>query len=73
MPVRSSWGDEYWRRMDRETRRKIRTTCPRCGSADTYYNKQYRTWRCGRCEHSFVVEGYGDKLPWWQRLFRWGR
>ncbi len=47
----------------------VNTTCPRCGSSETYYNKQYGTWRCGKCEHSFVVEGLTDKTPWWKRLF----
>ncbi len=73
MPVRPGWHDEYWEQLDKETARKIRTTCPRCGSSNTYYNKQYQSWRCGRCEHSFVVEGFSDKAPWWKRLFRRGR
>ncbi len=72
MPERPSWHDDYWKQLDRETSRKIRTTCPRCGSSRTYYNKQYRVWRCGKCEHSFVVEGLGERVPWWQRLFRRG-
>ncbi len=70
MSGRPGWNDEYWKHIDKETARRIRTSCPRCGSSDTYYNKQYRTWRCARCEHSFVVEGFGDKRPWWKRLFR---
>ncbi len=69
MPIRPGWHDEYWKKLDKETAKKIRTTCPHCGSANTYYNKQYQTWRCGRCEYSFVVEGIGDKAPWWKRLF----
>ncbi|MFC1939803.1 transposase [Chloroflexota bacterium] len=69
MPVRPGWHDAYWKGLDRETSKKIRTTCPRCGSASTYYNKQYRVWRCGKCEYSFVVEGFGDRKPWWKRLF----
>ncbi|MFC2063435.1 hypothetical protein ACFLS8_05805 [Chloroflexota bacterium] len=47
MPIRPSWHDEYWKGLDKETASKIRTTCPRCGSSKTYYNKQFRTWRCG--------------------------
>ena len=70
MPVRPGWHDEYWDTLDKETARKIRTTCPRCGSSKTYYNKQFKNWRCGRCEHSFTIEGYGENLPWWKRLFR---
>ena len=70
MPVRPGWHDEYWDTLDKETARKIRTTCPRCGSSKTYYNKQFKNWRCGRCEHSFTIEGYGDKTPWWKRMFR---
>ena len=57
MPIRPSWHDDYWKKLDKETARKVRTTCPRCGSANTYYNKQYKTWRCGKCEHSFVIKG----------------
>lgn len=72
MPVRPEWYDDYWKKLDKETAQKIRTTCPRCGSADTYYNRNYKTWRCGRCEYSFRVKGLGDKGPWWKRLFRKG-
>ncbi len=70
MPARPGWHDEYWEQLDKDTARKIRTTCPRCGSSKTYYNKKYKNWRCGRCEHTFTIEGYGDGLPWWKRLFR---
>jgi len=74
MPVRPGWSDDYWKRMDKETSRKLRTSCPRCGSTSTYFNEQYETWRCGRCENSFVVEGVGrDGRPWWKRLFGRGR
>lgn len=69
MPVRPSWRDEYWKKLDKETAKKLRTICPRYGNSNTYYNQQYRTWRCGRCEHSFVIRGLGDKAPWWKRLF----
>ena len=68
MPVRPGWHDDYWKNMDKETARKIRTTCPRCGSSRTYYNEQFQTWRCSKCEHIFVVKGL-DKVPWWRRLF----
>ena len=67
MPVRPGWHDDYWKNMDKETARKIRTTCPRCGSARTHFNEQFETWRCGKCEHIFVVKGL-DKAPWWKRL-----
>ncbi|MFH1169341.1 MAG: hypothetical protein V1691_01470 [Chloroflexota bacterium] len=70
MPARPSWRDEYWKKMDRETERKIRSMCPRCGSSNTYYNLQFKTWRCGRCENIFFVKGLGDAVPWWKRLFR---
>ena len=69
MPIRPGWFEDYWQNLDKKTAAKIRTTCPRCGSAKTYYNEQYRTWRCGRCEHSFVIEGVFKKAPWWKRLF----
>lgn len=69
MPVRPGWHDEYWKRLDKETAKRIRTTCPRCGSSKTYYNQQYKVWRCGQCEASFTIKGFGDKAPWWKRLF----
>jgi len=34
----------------------MRTTCPSCGSDRTYYNEKYKTWKCLKCEKSFVVE-----------------
>lgn len=69
MPVRPGWNDDYWDKLDKETAKKMRTICPRCGSSKTYYIAQFGAWRCGRCEHSFVVEGLDDKVPWWKRLF----
>ena len=48
MPIRPGWFEDYWRHMDKKTAAKIRTSCPRCGSAKTYFNEQYGTWRCGR-------------------------
>lgn len=70
---RPGWNKEYWDRMDKETARKLRTTCPRCGSDKTYYNKKFGVWRCGRCEHSWTIRGMsGENLPWWKRLFRRG-
>ena len=69
MPGRPGWYDGYWKNLDKETARKLRSMCPRCGSASTYYNEQFGTWRCGKCEHIFVVKGLGDKDPWWKRLF----
>ena len=69
MPIRPGWYDGYWNKMDKETAKKVRTTCPKCGSAETYYNQQFRNWRCVKCENSFAVEGVGCKVPWWKRLF----
>jgi len=76
MSGRPGWNKEYWQHMDKETARKLRTTCPKCGSNLTYYNKQFKVWRCGRCEHSWVIEGLGRQRehnpnPWWKRFFRW--
>ena len=71
MGGRPGWNKEFWKRLDRETERKLRTTCPKCGSDKTYYNKQFRVWRCGRCEHSWAIEGMGEGVPWWKRLLRW--
>jgi len=71
MPIRPSWYEDYWDKQDKDVSDKVRTTCPRCGSSRTYYNQQYQVWRCGRCEHSFVIEGMGRR-PWWKRLFRRG-
>jgi ribosomal protein L37AE/L43A len=68
MSSRPGWSDDYWKKLDKETARKLRTSCPKCGSSNTYYNKNYGTWRCQKCEHSFLVEGIGDKPPWWKRL-----
>jgi len=70
MPGRPGWHDEYWDQMDKETAKKIRSTCPRCGSSNTYYNKQYGTWRCGKCEHTFVIRGFDDNKSWWKKLFK---
>ncbi len=69
MPGRPGWHDAYWKRLDKATAHKIRTTCPRCGSSNTYYNEPFKTWRCGRCEHIFTVKGLDHDLPWWKRLF----
>ncbi len=64
------WNPEYWRKMDKETQRKLRTLCPRCGSSKTYYNRRFKVWRCGACENSFVIKGVTDGIPWWRRIFR---
>jgi ribosomal protein L37AE/L43A len=45
----------------------MRTTCPRCGSAETYYNERFKTWRCGKCEHVFTVKGL-PATPLWKWL-----
>ncbi|HEY32850.1 MAG TPA: hypothetical protein G4O10_07070 [Dehalococcoidia bacterium] len=68
MPIRPSWYEDYWDKQDKDVSDKVRTTCPRCGSSRTYYNQQYKVWRCGRCEHSFIIEGMGRR-SWWKRLF----
>lgn len=67
---RPGWQDEYWDRLDEDTQRKMRTICPRCGSSKTYFNERFQTWRCGRCEHSFVIQGLDDKTSWWKRFFK---
>ncbi len=70
MPIRPSWSDEYWKKLDKETAEKIRTTCPRCGTSNTYYNQRYQAWQCGKCEYSFVVKGIRiSDRPWWERIF----
>jgi len=69
MPIRPSWYEDYWDKQDKNVSDKVRTTCPRCGSSKTYYNEQYQVWRCGRCEHSFIIEGMKGRRPWWKRLF----
>ncbi len=68
MPGRPGWRDDYWKKIDKDTQRKMRTTCPRCGSAETYYNERFKTWRCAKCEHVFTVKGLPG-TPWWKRLF----
>ena len=70
MPGRQNWYDDYWKKLDRKTEKKLRTTCPQCGSANTYYNKRFKTLRCQNCEHSFIVAGVSGNKPWWRRLLR---
>jgi ribosomal protein L37AE/L43A len=45
--------------------------CPFCGSKKVYYNKHFKTWRCGACEKSFPSPSYGGKgrPSWFQRHF----
>ena len=50
------WHDDYWKKVDWRQERRMRTTCPFCGSDRTYYNDTYKTWKCLKCEKSFVVE-----------------
>ncbi len=69
MGYRPNWNESYWKNLDKETRKTLRTQCPRCGSTKTYYNKQSKVWRCGRCEAAFTVKGL-DERPWWRRIFR---
>ena len=73
MAGRPGWQDAYWENLDKETAKKLRTLCPRCGSSNTYYNEQFKVWRCGKCEASFTVKGLDDKSPWWKRIFRRGK
>ncbi len=70
MPSRPSWNEEYWQKLDRDTARKVRTVCPKCGSEKTYYNEKFKIWRCAVCEHSWTLKGVGSGVPWWRRL--WG-
>lgn len=70
MPGRPEWHDSYWNKMDKETAKKMRSSCPRCGNSDTFYYKQYGTWRCSKCEHIFVVQGLEENTPWWKRIFK---
>ncbi len=72
MSGRPTWHDEYWKKLDKSTEKKLRTACPRCGSSNTYYNEHYKTWRCQNCEHSFAIRGFKDR-PWWRRLFPFGK
>lgn len=50
------WQDDYWKKMDWRQERRMRTICPFCGSDRTYYNEKYKTWKCLKCEKSFIVE-----------------
>ncbi|MBI4285465.1 MAG: hypothetical protein HY670_06150 [Chloroflexi bacterium] len=68
MPVRPEWYDGYWQRLDKETVKKVRSSCSRCGSTETYYNRKFKVWRCIKCEHSFVIRGLAER-PWWKRVF----
>ncbi len=45
--------------------------CPFCGSPKVYYNKRFKSWRCGKCERSFPSPSYGagGKPSWLSRLF----
>jgi len=69
MPARPGWYEDHWKRMDRETARKMRTACPKCGSEKTYYNEKFKVWRCAACEHSWTIKGIGSGRPWWKRWF----
>jgi ribosomal protein L37AE/L43A len=54
MPKRE---DEYWAGTKKP---KGRGLCPSCGSSNIYYNKRYKSWRCGGCEKSFPSPSYGS-------------
>lgn len=69
MSGRANWSPEYWKKLDKDTAKKLLTTCPKCGSDKTYYNAKFKVWRCGKCEHSFVVQGVKGGVSWWKRLF----
>ena len=69
MPSRPNWNDEYWNKMDKETARKARTTCPKCGSNNTSYNAKFKVWRCNKCENTWAIKGVGSDVPWWKRMF----
>jgi len=47
--------DEYWAgRKEASVGGRRRQLCPFCGKEDrVYYNKLYKSWRCGYCEASF--------------------
>lgn len=53
MPKRE---DEFWA-AKKEPRGE--PLCPFCGSPKVYYNKRFRSWRCGRCEKSFSSPSRG--------------
>jgi ribosomal protein L37AE/L43A len=69
MSKRPGWYPDYWKKVDKKTAKKMRTLCPRCGSDKTYYNAKFKIWRCGACEHSFMVKGVKEGHNWFQRLF----
>ncbi len=48
--------DEYW--AGRKEPQGI-GLCPFCGSSNVYYNKNYESWRCAKCEKSFPSPSYG--------------
>ena len=51
MPKRE---DENWARWKEEKGTRIKPLCPFCGKGDRlYYNKHFKSWRCGWCEKSF--------------------
>ncbi|MEW6034523.1 MAG: hypothetical protein AB1603_06690 [Chloroflexota bacterium] len=62
------WQDSYWKRLQSQQSRRVRSTCPFCGSDKVYYNERFRVWRCGACERSFSLKGMGG--GWWRRM--WG-
>ena len=37
-----------------------RGLCPFCGSPQVYYNPNFESWRCSRCEKSFQSPSYGS-------------
>jgi len=48
--------DEYWAAMKEPQGQGL---CPRCGSSNISYNKEFQSWRCNKCEHSFPIPSYG--------------
>ncbi|KKN72327.1 hypothetical protein LCGC14_0411540 [marine sediment metagenome] len=59
--------DEYW--AGRKEPQGI-GLCPFCGSSNVYYNNNYESWRCAKCEKSFPSpsygpgEGFGKEARW---------
>jgi len=51
--------DEYWAAIkEDQLQDEIRQAggtpfCPHCSSRKVYYNRRFRSWRCGSCEKSF--------------------
>ncbi len=53
MPKRE---DEFWAAQKEASKTGL---CPFYGSTKVYYNKYFKSWRCGGCEKSFPSPSYG--------------